>query len=152
VVIGIIEERLKEPDCGDGFMLDGFPRTVVQGDALGDVLTRMGTRLDHVLSIDVPNEDLVTRLTGRRTCRGCGAGYHVRFDPPKSAGKCDKCGGELYQRDDDKEETIRARLKVYGDQTAPLISYYQAAGLLRPIDGRGDMEEIFDRIRGVLRG
>ena len=152
VVIGIIEERLKEPDCARGFMLDGFPRTVPQADALGDVLTRMNSKVDHVLSIEVPNEELVVRLTGRRTCRACGAGYHVKFDPPRSSGRCDKCGGDLYQRDDDKEETIRARLKVYDEQTAPLIAYYRSASLLRQVDGRGSMEDIFARIVGVLGG
>jgi len=152
VVIGIIEERVKAADCAPGFMLDGFPRTVPQADALKDVLAKMGLKIDHVVSIEVPNEELVIRLTGRRMCKGCGAGYHVKFDPPKSAGVCDKCGGALFQRDDDKEETIRARLKVYEDQTAPLIAYYRQAGLLRPIEGMGGMGDIFGRIVGVLNG
>lgn len=152
VVIGIIEERLKEADCKPGFMLDGFPRTVPQADALKDVVAKMGLKVDHVVSIEVPNEELVVRLTGRRTCKACGAGFHVAFDPPKVEGVCDKCGGALFQRDDDKEETIRARLKVYEDQTAPLIAYYRDAGLLRPVAGQGGMEEIFDRILKVLGG
>jgi adenylate kinase len=133
-------------------MLDGFPRTVPQADALKDVVAKMGLKMDHVVSIEVPNEELVVRLTGRRMCKGCGAGYHVAFDPPKAAGVCDKCGGVLFQRDDDKEETIRARLKVYEDQTAPLIAYYRQAGLLRSIDGMGGMEDIFGRIVGALNG
>jgi adenylate kinase len=152
VVIGIIKERLGESDCKPGFMLDGFPRTVPQADALKEVLLGMGLSVDHVISIDVPNEDLVVRLTGRRTCKACGAGYHVSFDAPKAQGICDKCGGELFQRADDQEETIRARLKVYEDQTAPLIAYYRASGVLRPIDGTGSMEEIFGRILGAVQG
>lgn len=146
VVIGIIEQRLGDGDCAPGFMLDGFPRTVPQADALKDVLGKVGMAIDHVVSIEVPNEELVVRLTGRRTCKSCGGGFHVAFDPPKTAGTCDRCGGELFQRDDDKEETIRARLKVYGEQTEPLITYYKAEGLLRPIDGTGSMEQIFARI------
>ncbi len=152
VVIGIIEERLKEPDCAKGYILDGFPRTVAQADALTDVLARMGQSIDHVVSIEVPDEELVERLTGRRTCRNCGAMYHVKFSPPKKPGVCDKCGGELFQRDDDKEETIRARLKVYQDQTAPLIAYYEKAGLLRRVSGVGTVDEIYERILGVLEG
>jgi adenylate kinase len=150
VVIGLIDERIKEADCKNGFMLDGFPRTVAQADALKGVMDKMGLKLDHVISIDVDNDDLLGRLTGRRTCRGCGAGFHVQFDPPKKEGVCDKCGAELYQRDDDKEETIRNRLKVYADQTEPLIAYYKAAGLLRSIVGTGSIDEIFGRITSVL--
>ncbi|NOY46535.1 MAG: adenylate kinase [Deltaproteobacteria bacterium] len=150
VVIGIIEERLQEADCAKGFILDGFPRTVAQADALNRVLANLGQAIDHVVSIEVPDEELVERLTGRRTCRGCGAMYHVKFSPPKAEGVCDKCGGELYQRDDDREETIRARLKVYHDQTAPLVEYYEKAGLLRRIPGQGSVDEIYARIEGVL--
>ncbi|MBE0618075.1 MAG: adenylate kinase, partial [Proteobacteria bacterium] len=142
VVIGIIEERLKEKDCDKGYILDGFPRTVAQADALKDVVAKSGQQIDHVLSVEVPNDELVERLSGRRTCKGCGAMYHLLFSPPKVAGKCDKCGGELFQRDDDQEATIRSRLKVYDEQTAPLIAYYRKAGLLRPIDGMGGMEQI----------
>ncbi len=152
VVIGIIEERLKEPDCAKGYILDGFPRTVAQADALTDVLARMGKSIDHVVSIEVPDEELVERLTGRRTCRSCGAMYHVKFSPPQKPGVCDKCGGDLFQRDDDKEETIRARLKVYQEQTAPLIAYYEKAGLLRRVSGVGTVDEIYGRILGVLEG
>ncbi|WP_025324268.1 adenylate kinase [Deferrisoma camini] len=152
VVIGIIEERLQEADCANGFILDGFPRTVAQADALNRVLANLGQAIDHVVSIEVPDEELVERLTGRRTCRGCGAMYHVKFSPPKAQGVCDKCGGELYQRDDDREETIRARLKVYHEQTAPLVEYYEKAGLLRRIPGQGSVDEIYARIEGVLGG
>lgn len=150
VVIGLAKDRIAKPDCEKGFMLDGFPRTVPQAEALDKVLAGMGKKIDHVISIEVPNSELMGRLTGRRTCKACGQGFHVMFDPPKVEGVCDKCGGELYQRDDDNEETVGNRLKVYGSQTEPLIDYYKAKGLLRPIDGVGGMGEILDRIKAVL--
>jgi len=150
VVIGIVEERIQEPDCKKGYMLDGFPRTVPQAEALDDMLGKLSAQIDHVVSIEVANEELVKRLTGRRTCRECGAGYHVMFDPPKVEGICDKCGGELYQRDDDNEETVSSRLNVYESQTLPLIDYYKVKGKIRPIDGVGDIKEIFQRITVVL--
>ncbi len=152
VVIGIIGERLREPDCTRGYILDGFPRTVAQADALQETVAKLGQRIDHVLSVEVPNDELVQRLSGRRTCKACGAMYHVTFSPPKRPGTCDKCGGELFQRDDDQETTIRARLGVYDEQTAPLIAYYREAGLLRAIPGTGGMEEILGRITAVLEG
>lgn len=150
VVIGLVKERLGRDDCAQGFMLDGFPRTVPQAEALDKVLAEMGKGIDHVISIEVPNDELLKRLTGRRTCRNCGQGYHVVFDPPKKDGVCDKCGGELYQRDDDNEATVANRLKVYEESTKPLIDYYQAKGLLRPIDGVGAITQIFERIKAVL--
>ena len=150
VVIGIVEERIQEPDCKKGYMLDGFPRTVPQAKALDEMLSKLSAKIDHVVSIEVANEELVKRLTGRRTCRECGAGYHVMFDPPKVEGVCDKCGGELYQRDDDNEATVSSRLDVYESQTLPLIDYYKVQGKIRPIDGVGDMKEIFERITSVL--
>ena len=150
VVIGIINNRIKEDDCGKGYMLDGFPRTVAQAEALDKILAQDGSGIDHVISIDVANDELMGRLTGRRTCRQCGQGYHVMFDPPKAEGKCDKCGGELYQRDDDNAETVGNRLKVYAEQTEPLIAYYTDKGLVRPIDGVGEISEIFKRIVAVL--
>lgn len=125
VVIGIIEQRLKQSDCEKGFILDGFPRTVAQAEALDKVLENMGSKIDHVLSLDVPAEELIKRLTGRRTCKNCGAMYHVIFKPPKSEGICDKCGGELYQRSDDNEETVKSRLNVYEQQTRPLTDFQQ---------------------------
>ncbi|MBA2848539.1 adenylate kinase [Thermosulfuriphilus ammonigenes] len=150
IVIGMVEERLSQPDCEKGFMLDGFPRTVPQAEALDKLLEKMGKKIDHVILIDVPEEELVKRLTGRRTCKQCGMMYHVIFKPPKVDGKCDVCGGELYQRDDDTEETVRNRLKVYNDQTKPLVDYYENKGLLRRIDGMGSIDEIFERICQVL--
>lgn len=150
VVIGIIDNRLKEDDCQKGYMLDGFPRTVAQAEALDKILSSRNSGIDRVISIDVPREDLLARLTGRRTCRQCGRGYHVIFDPPKKEGVCDKCSGELYQRDDDNEATVASRLEVYANQTQPLIDYYQNKGLLRPVNGQGKIQEIFDRIVGVL--
>lgn len=151
VVIGIVRERLQKDDCGQGFILDGFPRTVAQADALKDALKELGRDLDAVVSLEVDSEALVERLTGRRTCRQCGKGYHVKFDPPAVADRCDVCGGELYQRDDDQEATIRNRLDVYNRQTAPLVTYYRQAGLLVPIDGMMEMSAVQEKILAVLQ-
>ncbi len=150
VVIGIVEERIQLPDCAKGYMLDGFPRTVPQAEALDGMLQNLSSQIDHVVSIEVASEELVGRLTGRRTCRDCGVGFHVMFDPPEQEGVCDKCGGELYQRDDDNVETVTSRLEVYESQTLPLIDYYKAQGKIRPIDGVGDIKEIFARVTQVL--
>ena len=152
VVVGIVKERLKEADCKPGYILDGFPRTVPQAEALDAALADMKTPLDKVLSIEVPDEELVKRLSGRRTCRSCQEGYHVMFKKPKAEGKCDKCGGELYQRDDDKEEAIMNRLKVYQSSTAPLIDYYKGKGLLSSINGVGAMGDILQRMVTALEG
>jgi adenylate kinase len=146
VVVGIVRERLMASDCKGGFILDGFPRTLPQAEALDVTLQEMKREIDHVISIEVGKEELLGRLTGRRTCRTCGTMYHLMFNPPKKDRVCDKCGGELYQRDDDQEATIRARLQVYEEQTAPLIAYYRNKGLLRTIDGVGEIEEIFREI------
>jgi adenylate kinase len=150
VVIGLVKERIQKSDCAKGYMLDGFPRTVGQAEALDKMLSELSQKVDDVISIEVPSEELLGRLTGRRTCRACGAGFHVMFDPPKKAGTCDKCGGELYQRDDDNETTVKSRLDVYDKQTKPLIDYYQKQAKLRGIPGVGAMEEIFGRITAVL--
>jgi adenylate kinase len=131
-------------------MLDGFPRNVSQAQELDKMLGELGQQIDHVVCVEVPNTELVGRLTGRRTCRNCGAGFHVMFDPPKKANVCDKCAGELYQRDDDNEATVTSRLKVYEDSTKPLIDYYEIQGKLRRIDGVGSMDAILARIRAVL--
>jgi adenylate kinase len=151
VVIDIIQARIKEPDCRNGYILDGFPRTVAQAQALNKVLSAMNSSIDHVISIDVEKGELVKRLTGRRTCRQCGRGYHVIFDPPLNKDLCDKCQGELYQRDDDNEDTVRNRLEVYDSQTFPLIQYYKEKDLVRSIDGQGGIQQIFDRIVQVLK-
>jgi adenylate kinase len=150
VVIGLVKERIQEKDCSKGYMLDGFPRNVSQAEALDKMLGELGQKIDHVVSIEVPSEELIGRLTGRRTCRNCGAGYHVMFDPPKKEGVCDKCNGELYQRDDDNVATVTSRLQVYEGQTKPLIEYYQKQKKLRPINGVGSMSEIFQRVTAVL--
>jgi adenylate kinase len=154
VVIGIIKDRLKAPDCKAGFILDGFPRTVPQAQALDKVLADMGSKIDHVVSIDVDEEELVTRLTGRRTCKNpaCGQMYHVKFTPAKKEGVCDKCGGELYQRDDDNETTVRSRLATYNQATKPLIDYYTAKGLVRAIKGVGSIDDIYQQIVRIVAG
>jgi len=151
VVVGIVRERLQKEDCAAGFILDGFPRTVPQADALKDSLAELGKELDAVVSLEVDTEALVERLTGRRTCRDCGKGYHVKFDPPATEGKCDACGGELFQRDDDREETIRKRLEVYREQTSPLVDYYRAGGMLIAIDGMQEIEAVQKGILEELR-
>lgn len=151
VVIGIVRERLQQEDCHQGFILDGFPRTVAQADALQGNLAALGRQLDRVVSLTVDADALVERLTGRRTCRGCGRGYHVAFDPPQRADRCDACGGELFQRDDDREETIRKRLAVYAQQTAPLIEYYRAAGVLVELDGMQPIPAVHEQVLNALQ-
>jgi adenylate kinase len=150
VVIGIIDERLGEPDCNSGFILDGFPRTTFQAEALQPILSKMGKSIDHVINIEVDMEELVRRLTGRRTCKNCGTMFHILSHPPRVEGICDRCGGPLYQREDDKEETIRVRLNEYQRQTAPLIQYYQLKNSLRSVRGVGGEKEIFKRIVRLL--
>jgi len=150
VIIGLVRERLQQPDCSRGYILDGFPRTVAQAEALEKTLAGLQASLDCVVSLEVPTEDLVLRIAGRRTCRNCGAMYHVRFSPSKTDGRCDACGGPTYQRDDDREETVRRRLAVYAEQTAPLISFYEARGLLRRVPGTGEIAEIFQRVTAAL--
>ena len=152
VVIGVVEERLAKPDLAKGYMLDGFPRTLPQAEALDGILKSLGQSIDHAILVDVPDEELVARLSGRRTCKKseCGRMYHVMFNPPKKEGVCDACGTELYQRDDDSEATIRERLGVYNKQTAPLIDYYEKKGLLRKVEGVGPIDQIFASIQKVL--
>ncbi|NIQ96621.1 MAG: adenylate kinase [Desulfuromonadales bacterium] len=152
VVVGIVKERLQQDDCGKGFILDGFPRTVAQADALQESLKEFGRGIDAVISLEVDMEALVGRLTGRRTCKECGAGYHVEFDPPQKDGLCDKCGGELFQRQDDQEETIRERLGVYQDQTAPLVEYYAQEGVLYRVDGMAPIDDVQSEIAGIVKG
>jgi len=150
VVIGIIKERLKEDDCKKGYILDGFPRNVAQAKALDEMLSSLNSPLDYAISIDVPFDELMKRLTGRRTCKSCGQMYNIYFSPPKNNGICDKCGGDLYQRDDDKEETIRKRLEVYEAQTAPVIGYYREKGILKSVPGTGEIDDIFNKIISIL--
>jgi adenylate kinase len=152
LIVDLVAERLKEKDCERGFILDGFPRTISQAQSLETILRNMGVALDRVLAIQVPHSVIVERLAGRRTCRGCGALYHLTLDPPQAEGVCDRCGGDLYQRDDDREETITARLKVYDTQTAPLLSYYRERSMLSNIDGVGKVDEIRSRIIQALGG
>ncbi|MCX5872015.1 MAG: adenylate kinase [Deltaproteobacteria bacterium] len=152
VVIGVVEERLAKPDLDKGYMLDGFPRTLAQAKALDKILENQGKAISHAVLVDVPDEELVKRLSGRRTCRNsaCGAMFHVMFNPSKKDGICDACGSELYQRNDDNEKTIRERLGVYNNQTAPLIQYYEAKSLLRKVEGLGPIEQIFGRIEQAI--
>lgn len=151
VVVGIVRERLKAPDCDRGFILDGFPRTIPQAEALDRALPDLGKAITAVISLEVDEKELVERLGGRRTCTRCGAMYHVRFNPPKTEGICDKCGAPLIQRDDDREETIRARLSHYRKSTAPLIDYYGRKGALRAVPATGDIDAIYAGIMEILR-
>ncbi len=151
VVIGIVKERLKQPDCGQGFILDGFPRTIPQAQALDRVVKELDKEITAVLSLEVDENELLERLSGRRTCTGCSAMYHVRFNPPKAEGTCDKCGGALIQRDDDREETIRARLVHYRKSTEPLIDYYRGTGKMRAVKASGDIGAIFSGIARILQ-
>ncbi|SKC35339.1 adenylate kinase [Maledivibacter halophilus] len=146
LVVAIVEDRLNEEDCKSGFLLDGFPRTVNQAKALDKVLENMNISLDQVINIKVDKNVLVGRAVGRRICKDCGLAYHVEFNKSKIDGKCDKCGGELYQRDDDKEETVSKRIEVYLNETSPLISYYSEKGILADIDGQKDINEVFEDV------
>ena len=150
IVIGIVEERLTKSDCEKGFILDGFPRTIKQAEELKKMLLVRSKAIDHVISVEVDKEELLARITGRLTCHGCGKGFNLIFDPPASGDKCDGCGGELYQRDDDKEETMRMRLDVYEQQTAPLAAYYAEDSLLRTINGSGTIESIQRKLLDIL--
>lgn len=151
VVVGIVHERLQEEDCADGFILDGFPRTVPQADALNDSLVQLDKALDAVVSLQVDVSALVERLTGRRTCKNCGKGFHLKFDPPAADGTCSVCSGELIQRDDDHEGTIRRRMEAYRQQTAPLEDYYRRAGILLTVDGMSGIEDVQREILAGLQ-
>jgi adenylate kinase len=151
VTIAMVRERLQRPDCAQGVILDGFPRTLAQAESLDEMLADMGRKLDGVLCIAVPDEELVRRLSGRWICRQCQTPYHTIFSPPAQEGVCDACGEELYQRDDDQPETVRARLRVYHQQTAPLIDYYRQADLLVEVDGAGDIETVSAALLEAVR-
>jgi len=147
VILKMVAERLRQPDAAKGFILDGFPRTIAQADGLGVMLDALGTKIDAVIDFDVSEPELIRRLTGRRLCRNCQTSFHVVSAPPKRPGVCDKCGGELYQRVDDSEATVRNRLEVFERQTAPLLDYYRHRGLLRTVSGEGAVEKIRQDLR-----
>lgn len=151
VTVAMVRDRLSEDDAQEGFLLDGFPRNVPQAETLKKMLADWGQSLDVVLELEVDDEEVVRRLAGRRTCRSCGKVWHVDFDPPSREGVCDACGGELFQRDDDREDTIRRRLEVYQEQTAPLISYYTDEQILVGVDATGPVEEVTQRAMAALR-
>lgn len=152
ITIGIVEERLQQPDCKKGFLLDGFPRTLAQAEALDQILGRLSMSLDHVVDLKVDRDRLLARITGRRICKTCGATYHLVFNPPKVEGICDKDGGELYQRADDNEESVATRLDEYSNKTAPLLSFYENKDLLRQIDGEQDIHQVSEDLVSLLRG
>lgn len=152
ITIGIVRERLQQEDCKGGFLLDGFPRTLSQAEALDEIVADLGRKMDHVINISVNRELLLKRLTGRRICKACGATYHITFNPPARDGVCDKCGGELYQRSDDTEEKVGTRLDEYTNKTAPLLDFYSRKGVLRQIDGEKSIEEVSADIQALLRG
>jgi adenylate kinase len=152
IVVGMVVDRINEDDARAGFILDGFPRNINQAEVLEKTLSSMGKSIGSVVGIEVDRKELVRRLSGRRVCRKCGASYHVIFNPPVNIGMCDKCGSEIYQRDDDKEDTIEARLKVYEQETFPLVDYYSRKGLYRGIDGKGSVDQITMTIVGAIEG
>ncbi|SCG84082.1 adenylate kinase [Proteiniborus sp. DW1] len=150
LTVAIVKDRLSEKDCQEGFLLDGFPRTVNQADALDTELKNLSYELDHVINIDVEKEELIDRAVGRRVCKDCGATYHIKFNPPKKENMCDVCGGELIQRKDDTVETVTKRIEVYLEQTEPLIDYYGKKGILINIDGKQDIDKVFEDIVASL--
>lgn len=150
IIVKLVAERLKEKDCAQGFILDGFPRTIPQAQSLDEILEQMGLGLHAVLLVQVPQRVIVERLAGRRTCKECGALYHLTLNPSTREHSCDRCGGKLLQREDDREETIRARLQVYENQTAPLAGYYRGRGVLKEIDGVGTVGDIHNRVIKAL--
>lgn len=152
VTIGIVRERLSKSDCDNGFLLDGFPRTVPQAQALDELLADMDRKIEHVLNIEVAEEELVKRLTGRRICKVCGTSYHLLFNPPKVDNKCDKDNGDLYQREDDNPETVKNRLEVNMTQTAPLLAFYDEKGVLSNVDGQQDIGDVFKELDAILQG
>lgn len=146
----LVMDRIQQDDCKNGFVLDGFPRTIPQAEALDEALTKIGQKMDYAIDVDVPDENIVNRMGGRRACLSCGATYHVEFNPTKAEGICDACGAQTVLRDDDKPETVQKRLTVYHDQTQPLIDYYKNQGILKSVDGTQPMEAVFEAIIGIL--
>ena len=150
LVVDLVVDRVNQEDCANGYVLDGFPRTIPQAEALTKALAGQGQKLDYAIDVDVPDENIVRRMGGRRACVGCGATYHLEYAPPKQEGICDTCGGKLILRDDDKPETVTKRLGVYHEQTQPLIDYYTNAGILKRVDGTVDIDEVFQAITEIL--
>ena len=150
LTVEILLDRVANDDCKNGYVLDGFPRTIPQADVLDKELTKLGDKVDFAINVDVPDENIVRRMSGRRACLKCGATYHIEHIPPKTEGICDKCGSELVQRDDDKPETVQNRLSVYHEQTQPLIEYYDKKNILKSVDGTKDMQEVFTDIVNIL--
>ena len=150
LTVEILLDRVAADDCKNGYVLDGFPRTIPQADVLDKELTKLGDKVDFAINVDVPDENIVRRMSGRRACLKCGATYHIEHIPPKQEGICDKCGSELVQRDDDKPETVQNRLSVYHEQTQPLIDYYNKKNILKSVDGTKDMQEVFSDIVNIL--
>ena len=150
LVCDLVVDRVKQEDCKIGYILDGFPRTIPQAESLDEALGQMGESLDYAINVDVPDEHIVNRMSGRRACVGCGATYHMVYAPTKKEGVCDVCGAELILRDDDKPETVQKRLSVYHEQTQPLIDYYKGKGILKDVDGTKDMDVVFQAITDIL--
>ena len=150
LTVRILLDRVAQPDCANGYVLDGFPRTIPQAEVLDSELTKLGDKIDYAINVDVPDENIVNRMSGRRACVTCGATYHIVHIPPKQQGICDKCGSELILRDDDKPETVLKRLSVYHEQTQPLIDFYDKKGVLKNVDGTVDSAQVFEQITGIL--
>lgn len=150
LTIGMLMDRIGQDDCANGYVLDGFPRTIPQAESLTNALLERGQKIDFAVNVDVPDENIINRMSGRRACLNCGATYHIVYNPSKVAGICDVCGDKLVLRDDDQPETVKKRLTVYHDQTQPLIDYYKEAGVLANVDGTQDMEKVFADIAAVL--
>ncbi|MDD3219782.1 MAG: adenylate kinase [Lachnospiraceae bacterium] len=150
LVVDLVADRVKQDDCTNGYVLDGFPRTIPQAEALDKALEGMGTKIDYAINVEVPDENIINRMSGRRACVGCGATYHIKYIPTKVEGICDVCGEKLILRDDDKPETVKKRLDVYHEQTQPLIDYYEKAAVLKEVDGTQDMEDVFKDIVNIL--
>lgn len=150
LTVDLVIDRVNQEDCKNGYILDGFPRTIPQAESLDAALAKMGQKVDYAINVEVPDENIISRMSGRRACVGCGATYHIKYNPPKIEDVCDTCGEKLILRDDDKPETVQKRLGVYHDQTQPLIDYYGKAGVLKEVDGTVDMEEVFQAIVDIL--
>ena len=150
LVVDLVIDRFKEPDCANGYVLDGFPRTIPQAEALDKALAAIGESIDYAINVEVPDDNIINRMGGRRACVGCGATYHIVYSPTKVEGQCDTCGADLIIRDEDKPETVKNRLEVYHEQTQPLIDYYNGKGIVREVDGTVDMKDVFAAIVNIL--